>query len=742
MNLVNEFLKGHINCGEIVFQPGVITENDRLIVPENIKCIEASDGVDIVMTYSDGILDELKLRGIGNGEITVERAFHNGSNQPFKLQELCVRVSGIDLGEMASDDYFYHVENPRIYSMLAMPVDLIRDADIAGDMEYDHIGGNRWADPGVAGERIGASPYQPFPAILLGNMKSSLGLVHGTLSQRVFYHNYLVWHNGNTIELDVLSSSKALAYRTIAPGETVRDHWYLGLTNQAGEYTCMFDRYKDQLRKILPPMYGATDINRHSIVWGSWNDGIRRDIDQERLLENAEFVSENFPTVQWVQIDDGYATLATKKHGAHGLGCVYEENNGIDLAKFPEGLKVFCDKVRRTGLRPALWIGGKVPGITPLYKDHPEWFVDYDFRIPGSGILDVSKTVVREYMVQAADFFFDECGFEGMKHDFWSYVYEDSHDLLANTERSGYEWRRWWLQVVRDRLPADGYFQTGCDIVMGNPFLGEHFTNYRYGIDIGDGNWDYITTNFQWGAACFALRIGDLFVPNSDSVGLLPDLTDDEVMLVFNYCLVSGSMVELAGWLYQHPDHPRMPMLKKAMCCPNNGHDVYFPGYNYRTTHKAPEVWSFNTPHFSLLEDHQFLPSRTVAMFNLEEEARTMGCFLEELGLDAGASYLVTDVWSGETSIVDGTISREMAPHASCLLAISKQADTPKLLDANMKVDVVCVCSDVMNITFGFDGEYELLFNLRPKDCNAEAIAGAYRIHGSAVAGEVVEVPF
>ncbi len=730
MKQVNEVLRGSLDCGELTLQFSVITEG-KTLPPGKLECIPASNGIDFSITYDEGIIDELKLRKAGKGEIAVERAVRNTSQDNLKLRELGVRLSGIDLGGPGVDDYFYHVENPRIYSMLAMPIDMVRSADTAGDMEFDQIGGNRWADPGVAGERIGASPYQPFPAILLGNMQSSLGLVHGTLSQRVFYHNYLVRHRDGALEIDILSSSKALAYRTLAPGETVRDHWYLGTTCQAAEYTAMFDRYKAKLRQVLPPLYGATDINRHSIVWGSWNDGIRRNIDQDRLLKAAEFISGNFPTVNWMQIDDGYATLATTEHGAHGLGCVYEENHGIDPAKFPEGLKVFCDKVRRTGLRPAVWIGGKVPGITPLYEDHPEWFVDYDYRIPGSGILDVSKPEVREYMLKAADFFFKESGFEGMKHDFWSYAFEDSHDLLANPERSGYEWRRWWLQAIRDRLPSDGYFQTGCDIVMANPFLAEHFTNYRYGIDIGDGNWEYITTTFQWGAACFALQIGDLFVPNSDSVGLFPDLSDDEMQLVVNYCLVSGSMVELAGWLYPTPDDPRMAMLKKAVCCPNNGHDVYFPGYDYRAGHNPPEVWSFNLPHFALFADDA-MPVRTVAMFNLADENRTLECAISDLGLDTTGDYLVTDIWSGNTVVVKDVISRDIVRHGSCLLAVTRHDGTPKLLDANMKVACIKTAGDSIEICFAYDGEYDLIFDKCPTGIQAESVEGGYRVKGSA----------
>ena len=89
---------------------------------------------------------------------------------------------------------------------MTFTVDYNRMAEDAKDSRFDIQAGNRWADPGVVTERIGASPYQPFPAILLSNYQTKHGLVHGTLSQNVFYHNYLVSHEVDLVKLEVFSS--------------------------------------------------------------------------------------------------------------------------------------------------------------------------------------------------------------------------------------------------------------------------------------------------------------------------------------------------------------------------------------------------------------------------------------------------------------------------------------------------------------------------------------------------------
>ena len=139
------------------------------------------------------------------------------------IKELGIALSGISFGLNPRDDYFYHNENPRIYEAMTFPVDYNRTAEDAKDSSFDIQAGNRWADPGVIGERIGASPYQPFPAILLSNYQTQKGLVHGTLSQRVFYHNYLVKHEDSTVSLRIFSSAKATHRLDMAPGRVLYD---------------------------------------------------------------------------------------------------------------------------------------------------------------------------------------------------------------------------------------------------------------------------------------------------------------------------------------------------------------------------------------------------------------------------------------------------------------------------------------------------------------------------------------
>ena len=700
-----------LSCGELDLKPYIVTPECTLY--PKYTCSKSDDLKTVILISTDNcnFCDRLYFT-VETDSIICKRIFENTSDEIFRLCELGITLSGITFGKEPRDDYFYHNENPRIYEIMAIPIDYNRTAKDAKDGNFDIQAGCRWADPGVICDRIGASPYQPFPAILLSNYQTSQGLVHGSLSQRVFYHNYLAKHTGKTITLEILSSCRSIDYLELECGRVLTDEWYLGSCDHAEDLESIFTGYTDALRKKLPVNYGATAINRDNLIWGTWNDGICRNISEEMILTEAKYLKAHFPTVSWIQIDDGYAKDSFPCH-AHGLGMPYEGEAGVDEGKFPNGLRAVSDKIRQIGLRPALWIGNACHENNKLYKEHPEWFVDYSSRNSSECVLDVSIPEVRQYMTDALCTLCDHYGFDAIKQDFWSYAFEERHPLLKNRDKTGYEYRTWWFHELRKHLSSDGYIQTGCDIAMGNPFLGEYATNYRYGIDIASGNWDNIKTNYLWGAACFATHTGDLFVPNSDAVGIFPKLSDTEMMFSLNYCLVTHSMVEIAGRLSQYHDQgERLKKLKKAVCNPNNGQDVYFAGYDYRTKKYAvPSIMYFKTPHFSKEEGNLALPLRTVGIFNIEETTAQLSFSLQSLGLPEGC-YTLTDVWTGAQFFnVQDTFSVDIPAHGSKLFAVSR-CEGPQLFDSNIRINRICVQADTMLLETDYaEDESELFFD-------------------------------
>lgn len=665
--------------GKMVFS---VIIDGKEIYPE-YKITRAADSVSLNFK-SSRFTDDISFSFLPDG-VAVERRFENTDDQPIILNGLKATVLGIDFGGNKRDDYFYHAENPRIYETFTFPIDYKRTCADATDSAFDVVANNRWADPGVVSEYIGASPYQPFPALLISNYKSRMGIVHGTLCQDFFYHCYLLSHDSpeGGIKAEIFSCFKDTAFVKAGKGKVYIDKWYIGETRDADDIEKIFTGYTRELRKVLASNYGKKDINRHDLVWGTWNDGLFREVSEELVLQEAKAVKEYFPSVKWIQLDDGYAVY--DKH-AHGLGVPFEKN-GIDRVKFPSGLKALADKIRDIGLKPAVWVGGFCPVETEIYKTHPDWFIDYSKRIDTSQPLDVSKPEVREYMLYAMRTFIKEYGFEGIKHDFWSYGFEDSDDLYSEKEYSGYELRKWWTGEIRKMLGEEGYFQTGCDLVQGNVFLGENFTNYRYGIDIGAGDWDTVKTVFLWGSACFATHTGDLCVPNSDAFGIFKRLPDNVFDFWNNYLIITRSAVELSGRfsLEENRNTPRFKKLQKATCNPNNGQDVHFVGFDYRQKGRVvPEIMYIKTAHFSTQADNELLPLATVAVFNSGEEEKTYCFSVSDIGLKQG-EYVFTDVWNGDAFVSEGNICVTLKPHCSKLMSVNKSLPVT-VYDANAKV--------------------------------------------------------
>ena len=125
----------------------------------------------------------------------VRHEIKNISSDTMLLGELIAEIKKISLGGKAEDDYFYANENARLFGNLTIPLDYNRlDDRDERNKKFKIIADRSLVDPGVKEGRILSSPYQPFPALLISNYKSTKGIICGSLSQDYFYHNFEVGH--------------------------------------------------------------------------------------------------------------------------------------------------------------------------------------------------------------------------------------------------------------------------------------------------------------------------------------------------------------------------------------------------------------------------------------------------------------------------------------------------------------------------------------------------------------------
>ena len=97
------------------------------------------------------------------------------------------------------------------------------------------------------------------------------------------------------------------------------------------------------------------------------------------------------------------------------------------------------------------------------------------------------------------------------------------------------------------------------------------------------------------------------------------------------------------------------------------------------------------------------MPVKTVGLFNVSEEEKTLSFNVCDLGLEH-KKYIITDVWSGEQIEFDSKAEFSVRPHASRLLAVSC-ADGLQLFDANIRVNSACRTENSLVIESGYAAE-------------------------------------
>ena len=109
---IKEFLDANLFQKNIMLIPSVILDGD-IEVKENYQSEKLANGIRLY-TQNDTFSDEFFIKLLDNG-MTVRRTFKNNTKGNLKVKELKVAIDGIDFGKNPKDDYFYSIENPRIY---------------------------------------------------------------------------------------------------------------------------------------------------------------------------------------------------------------------------------------------------------------------------------------------------------------------------------------------------------------------------------------------------------------------------------------------------------------------------------------------------------------------------------------------------------------------------------------------------------------------------------------------------
>jgi alpha-galactosidase len=225
--------------------------------------------------------------------------------------------------------------------------------------------------------------------------------------------------------------------------------------------------------------------------WTSWYH-YYTDIDEKVINENISnyLNNENYP-IDIFQIDDGW-----QKDIGNWTTC----NN-----KFPNGLKIFTDKLHAKNIKAGLWLAPFIcEKKSEIYTKHKDWILKNDNGAlvkagynPGwSGdffVLDFYNVSCRKYLENAFNVILNQWGFDMLKLDF---LYAVCLQSRADKTRGAimYEAMQWIRKVCGDKLilacgvplmPCAGvvdFCRIGPDISLAwNDFLADTF-RLREGI--------------------------------------------------------------------------------------------------------------------------------------------------------------------------------------------------------------------------------------------------------------------
>jgi len=528
---------------------------------------------------------------------------------------------------------------------------------------------------------LGDSEDNPFPALFLASKSHPVGLIDAAFSQNVRYRVIeLEGKPGKSgrglMEYMPRMIVKGIEGTALNPGEKlVGEKIYLEITDTNNPQLA-FRNYIDALEKVCR-LRGPISPLRKKAIWGSWNYGIFREVNEEIVLENTRFVKEHFPQIGWVQIDSGYQKGISSHKGPAGVGYLYPHpDECLDMEKFPHGMRYLTDKIKKMGLRPAIWVSTSiVSNNSLLLAEHPDWILRAKSGEPiqflkNMFMLDISLPAVRDFILKVLTTLIKDWGFEGIKLDFWSYHFEVKEMVYQNQERSSLEWRNWLLSQIRSLLPEDGYLETCCCAAMGNPFLGIYADTYRFGNDIDKGDWEHIIGSIKWAVPIMHMGGYHTIIPDADSIGVNTKIPLNENRMWLSYCMMARSLVEVGGDLTKLP-RERVEDLKKVLSTIDNGAPSFFADLKPGMSYFPPRIWYFDYPVSG------FQTKKFIGLFNWTDKEEEILLDLEKVGLSATKPYTFTDFWSGGKLTVKSSPLKIILPPRHCRVFVLSSGECP-----------------------------------------------------------------
>jgi len=178
-------------------------------------------------------------------------------------------------------------------------------------------------------------------------------------------------------------------------------------------------------KQLIPKSTNDTDS-----VINTW-ESMKFDVSETKV---SQFIKDaHLLGLKTIVVDDGWFINRNSEHGQ--LGCWVPDQN-----KFPNGLTPLVNQAHNLGMQFGLWIEPEmVTENSPLYKEHPEWVLNYRGRTQITArhqlVLDLSQDVVRKHLVQTMTNLVKENKLDYLKWDMNRHLTQVGNSWLPNIQQ-------------------------------------------------------------------------------------------------------------------------------------------------------------------------------------------------------------------------------------------------------------------------------------------------------------------
>jgi hypothetical protein len=438
---------------------------------------------------------------------------------------------------------------PHVYATENLRGDYFGTGTVEGDRFFYPLG-NQPVEYGQAEEHL-------FPGLFIGAADVPVGLLVAQASQArlfTFFRFRGKMERQDRWLFEIEERVNGVTSLTLAPGERLRGETLFVQVVDTNDPQLATDAYFRLLRAEGAFARRAQNPLPTQRIYCTWNYDFFAEIDEEKLLAQLPILTAHFPTVKFVQLDDGYQTCHAPGQRAMIDLCYGDLVHPFDPARFPDGPKALAERIKAAGLRPAIWLGLWASTGSQMLTEHPDWILRdetgaellFNKWYGGTAILDPSVPGVRDYLDRMCRTVFGEWGFAGVKLDFSSFAFNGKRVRYRYPGKTGVELRHELEGIFRRHLPADGFF--GWCVVGGTaqPFLAQA-DYFRNAVDINKGDWPAVKRVAMWTANTDMLLQERSCLPNLDSIGWSEEFDETTWETWLNFTAVAGGALEVSG---------------------------------------------------------------------------------------------------------------------------------------------------------------------------------------------------